>query len=251
MIKDQDLSTPTPFNTVVVTSPTQEAIPPIYVTETTDKNIEGCEKNLKYLGTALEMFATEHSGAYPESLAILLKPSYIREIPLCPSCGKDTYSESYKAHKNPDSYLLYCKGENHKKSGLQKNFPQYSVTKGLIEGAKTNKKPEDNGNGKPEERKEEKTSEGCCRNLKNLATSLEMYMVDYMIYPDKLQNLVKCGYISKMPICPACGKDSYIYKHDKKPDSYVIYCSGNYHKKEGIPENYPRFENQCGLKEKP
>jgi hypothetical protein len=53
-----------------------------------------CKSNLKNIGTALEMYSSDHGGEYPPSLATL-SPEYLKRIPECPLAGQDTYSPSY------------------------------------------------------------------------------------------------------------------------------------------------------------
>lgn len=42
----------------------------------------GCKSNLKNLSTALEMYSTDHGGAYPQSLEELT-PQYLETVPRC------------------------------------------------------------------------------------------------------------------------------------------------------------------------
>ena len=53
-----------------------------------------CENNLKDIGTALEMFSTDHSGHYPYEMKEIT-PGYMKSIPTCPAAGMDTYSLQY------------------------------------------------------------------------------------------------------------------------------------------------------------
>lgn len=54
-----------------------------------------CRSNLKNIGKALEMYSTDWDGHYPPELSTLV-PTYLKEIPLCPGAGLDTYSDSYE-----------------------------------------------------------------------------------------------------------------------------------------------------------
>ena len=89
-----------------------------------------CQSNMKNIGTALEMYATDNSGHYPDSLS-KLSPDYLRHIPTCASAGKDTYSPSYQSSVEPDAYTFYCSGHHHKAVGVGPNYPQYNSTTGL------------------------------------------------------------------------------------------------------------------------
>jgi hypothetical protein len=67
-----------------------------------------CKSNLKNFGTALEMYASDNIGRYPQNTELLVTGNYFKTLPTCPSSAKDTYSESYKVGTNPDSFSLNC-----------------------------------------------------------------------------------------------------------------------------------------------
>lgn len=95
-----------------------------------------CKSNLKNLATALEMYAADNAGHYPNQTARLL-PKYLRILPTCPSVRKDNYSGSYQVSASPDNFSLCCLGRNHSRSyrGFNRNdegFPQYNGSVGLI-----------------------------------------------------------------------------------------------------------------------
>lgn len=99
-----------------------------------------CVSNLKNTGTALEMYATDNTGEFPQSLKSLT-PNYLKTIPTCPSAGADTYSGGYAASRSllsngkpVGAYTVVCSGANHTRRGnVPPNFPQYTSTQGLIE----------------------------------------------------------------------------------------------------------------------
>lgn len=94
-----------------------------------------CKSNLKNIGTALEMYSTDWSGAYPDSMA-KLTPNYLRTIPDCPVAGKNTYSDSYsriKTKEGWDSYQVFCKGANHTAVSIPADYPAYNGIVGLQE----------------------------------------------------------------------------------------------------------------------
>jgi len=105
-----------------------------------------CQSNCKNIGTALEMYSTDNSGQYPDSLD-KIKPDYLRIIPTCAAAGKDTYSKSYESwNEEPKKgkkkkysfgsayhrFTFYCSGHNHKAVGAGPNYPQYNSTSGLV-----------------------------------------------------------------------------------------------------------------------
>lgn len=92
-----------------------------------------CKSNLKNIGTALEMYASDHGGKYPASLRALA-PKYLSSLPICPAAGKDTYSASYKPG-GQQQYFICCLGHNHASAGYGENFPSYNGLRGLETGA--------------------------------------------------------------------------------------------------------------------
>lgn len=97
-----------------------------------------CKGNLKNIGTALEMYASDWGGNYPDGLW-RLTPNYLRSIPACPDAGYVTYRADFgpDAKLNPDRYEDYyyveCCGENHKSVSVTGNYPAYNGIQGLIE----------------------------------------------------------------------------------------------------------------------
>jgi hypothetical protein len=92
--------------------------------------LQGCEDNLRMIGTACEEYSTDAAGRYPKSLSLLV-PNYLRTIPTCPSAQADTYSQTFRSASNPDAYTFYCAGWNHSAAGIPPNYPQYDSTEGI------------------------------------------------------------------------------------------------------------------------
>ena len=99
-----------------------------------------CESNLKNIATALEMYATDYKGEYPPSLDYLTANlggqwgSYMKSIPLCPSCEKP-YNYQKVEVDGSGVFILYCGGTNaHSATGKvgDGNFPQYTPLKGIL-----------------------------------------------------------------------------------------------------------------------
>ena len=106
--------------------------------------LAACESNLKNLATALEMYATDNEGTYPESLDDLTKIGvddrgvsvgpYIKIIPLCPASRLPS-SYGYKTATVPDNFTVWCKGDHtHKTAGVNNGYPQYQPGQSLILG---------------------------------------------------------------------------------------------------------------------
>ncbi|MGV8125392.1 MAG: protein kinase [Candidatus Xenobiia bacterium LiM19] len=94
------------------------------------QKLDRCRENLKAISTAVEAYARDQGGSYPSSLK-LLSPDYLKEIPICPSAGKDTYSETYESG-GADNYTFYCRGSYHRRFVSRPDYPRYSGTQGLI-----------------------------------------------------------------------------------------------------------------------
>ena len=90
-----------------------------------------CQSNFKNMGTALEYYAEEHKGQYPEKLE-MLTPGYIRAIPTCPSAFTNAgYINSYHTSSNFEAYTFYCAGNNHAGVQAGRNYPRYDSISGL------------------------------------------------------------------------------------------------------------------------
>lgn len=97
-----------------------------------------CKSNLKNIGTALEMYSTDH-GAYPRELTELT-PTYLKTVPTCPN-GK-----SYGTDISEEEYLIFCAGgwhgktrssdihstKHHTHSKTRPRSPAYSSTEGVL-----------------------------------------------------------------------------------------------------------------------
>lgn len=97
----------------------------------------------------------------------------------------------------------------------------------------------------------------CKSNLKNIATSLEVYAAEHKgHYPVELTVLTvdrdQNGYmyIAAIPTCPACSKnDQYIssYTYGTEPDWYALCCCGTNHGSCELDPNYPMVNASQGL----
>lgn len=142
-----------------------------------------CKSNLKNLATALEMWASDHQGHYPQRLE-QLTPIYIKEIPRCPAAGKDTYSLNYHRFTDPDDFGLCCSGSYHP-SIVGANLPACTSSNGLRD-----RKPEWS---KPD---------GCRAELARLGQALQLYRRHHKAYPTQLRALVPV-YLTSLPSCPS------------------------------------------------
>lgn len=189
-----------------------------------------CQDNLKSIATALEMYASDHSGHYPDSLS-LLTSDYLKKPLTCPAAGRDTYSyesgsNSPRNTKNwPDYYYVCCRGGHHAAAAIEGDLPALSCDAGLS--------PELPFDGKPEDARR-----ACESNLKNLATALEMYAVDNSgHYPTSFKELVP-NYLAKVPNCPGSGTDTYTATFrigpaapgntEGRQEFYSFHCAGSH-----------------------
>ncbi len=93
------------------------------------KDLTACKTNLKNIGTAMEMYATDWSGRYPPNLETLV-PEYLDELPSCPAAGEFRYAfEGSESERNinryRDYFYLYCQGEHHTAVGVPGNLPAF------------------------------------------------------------------------------------------------------------------------------
>ena len=72
------------------------------------------------------MFASDHSGKSPTSLKELT-PSYLRAIPECPHCHRDSYSSTYRTVGK--EYYVHCSGGH---PGLKQGQPTYNSQSRLM-----------------------------------------------------------------------------------------------------------------------
>jgi hypothetical protein len=111
-------------------------IAPNFLRESCGGQFTQCQSNCKNIGTALEMYSTDHQGHYPPNIPCL-SPDYLKSIPTCARAGKDTYSQSYsvciigKKNTDLDAYTFFCSGHNHDDLGVSPNYPQYNSRNGL------------------------------------------------------------------------------------------------------------------------
>jgi len=82
-----------------------------------------CKSNLKAIGIAIEMYSSDHAGAYPRSLSTLT-PDYLRTLPNCP------YGRSYSTALAPQAYTVVCGDPDHYH---RRGYPQYTSATGLVE----------------------------------------------------------------------------------------------------------------------
>lgn len=91
----------------------------------------------------------------------------------------------------------------------------------------------------------------CESNLKNIATSLEMYATDNMgDYPPDINFLTEQGYSEKLPVC-SYSKKAYGYAVNSTPDNFTLWCTEpNSHLGSSIPEGggYPQYTPGEGIK---
>ncbi len=93
--------------------------------------LTACKSNQKNIATGLEMWAVDHEGKYPTSLAELT-PDYLKMVPHCPVSDTDTYSSTYQTLAEPKNYEFHCTGD-HSGAGVAPGLPGYNGVDGLIE----------------------------------------------------------------------------------------------------------------------
>lgn len=102
--------------------------------EVAEGKVTGCLVNLEGIAVAMEFYAIDWDGRYPQNLG-QLTPRYMRELPRCPAAGYTTYRADFGANSTTHSehnYLAECTGEHHKPADLAANFPAYSSMEGPV-----------------------------------------------------------------------------------------------------------------------
>jgi len=87
----------------------------------------------------------------------------------------------------------------------------------------------------------------CKSNLKNMGTALEMYSTDNKGHYPRALSQITPSYLKTIPTCPSSGASTYAYTFSVKPDSYTVFCSGSYHKANGLAPDYPEYDSYNGL----
>jgi len=95
-----------------------------------DSHLIACKSNVKNIGTAVQQYAEKHGGNYPATLRAV-RGGYLKQVPKCPSAGKDTYSATYRTLSTPEGYRVSCGGHHHATVGYPKNQPAYNGVVGL------------------------------------------------------------------------------------------------------------------------
>jgi len=99
--------------------------------------LTACKSNCKNIATALEMYASDNKGLYPDRLDRLIEGNYLKTIPTCPAAGKVTYTD-YLVSPRRGYFHFSCVGNNHARAyvGFNKSsedLPAYSAEKGLVD----------------------------------------------------------------------------------------------------------------------
>lgn len=90
--------------------------------------LAACQSMLRNLGTALEMWSTDHDGKFPDSLEALA-PDYLVDIPVCPA-SQTVYA--YKLLPEPLWFEIQCTGD-HSAAGCSAGYPAFDGAHGLLE----------------------------------------------------------------------------------------------------------------------
>jgi competence protein ComGC len=123
------------FISVVLISTTVFILLPNFLRGRASGQIAGCQSNLENIATAIEKYAAEHDGYYPETFAELV-PDYIDHIPKCQATWKDSYSKTYQVWHDPEQkiyrFIFYCEGSKHIVITEKPNYPQYCSERGML-----------------------------------------------------------------------------------------------------------------------
>ncbi len=103
---------------------------PNFIRAKSSGQLTACKSNLKNLATALEMYASDNQGQFPDRLEQLLPQQYLRTLPTCPSAGGMSYTD-YHVSPRRKGFSVGCCGTAHPRNGL--NHPRFESQRGLVE----------------------------------------------------------------------------------------------------------------------
>lgn len=105
---------------------------PNFVRARDQGNLAACKSNLKNMGTAFEMYASDNGGIYPSSLTLAaFTNTYMKTTPTCP-IGSTAYGLNIATPYQ--TYSVYCTGTLHSRMGTAyetSNTPYYSSEEGM------------------------------------------------------------------------------------------------------------------------
>lgn len=114
--------------------------------------LSACKQNLRNLATALESYAAENNGLYPERLAELTEGAspHIQQLPSCEECGDtSSYVNGYQHSNETHTYTVICKGHYHAVCDLQPDCPGFSALHGGFDFPIADDDSDDGGDSPP------------------------------------------------------------------------------------------------------
>ena len=122
-----------------------------YVRAKEQAKLTSCMSNEKLLADAIQQYANDHDGCYPDALSDLQiddgnnTGSYLKQaMPVCPTNNKQ-YGYSMRPHNDSagslskDYFRIYCNG-NHRSLGYNQYWPKYDSELGAKYPVNTNPK---------------------------------------------------------------------------------------------------------------
>jgi Tfp pilus assembly protein PilE len=112
-------------------------IVPSFLRSQAQGRLSACAKGgLHNIAVALEMYASDHEGRYPNELS-QLTPDYLVQIPMCPQSKAEYVYKTGRVGGNSDGrldnyYVVYCKA-GHPRLSVPAGYPRYDPELGLIE----------------------------------------------------------------------------------------------------------------------
>lgn len=86
-----------------------------------------CISNIRNVATALQTYANDNSGLYPEQLSRLTEGTTppLRLVPVCPS-GEASYQPGYRVDNENEHFTIACSGLHYQQlPEVAPGYPQY------------------------------------------------------------------------------------------------------------------------------
>jgi hypothetical protein len=117
----------------------------IFIISRIQEQLTQCQVNLKTIGEAVEFYAKDNNGKFPEKLEDLT-PKYLVKLPRCIKPLDNKWAEAiyrkredlnfgdyyYEKFDNPPKFVIICRSNFHKKAFPERASPMYDSNQGIV-----------------------------------------------------------------------------------------------------------------------